>query len=233
MRRRLHATHLGIALSSMSSTAQLLQRVASLAAPERDQEVVRYARSSQDNLASVLAELDAGGMYERRLGALMAVATRDAAWITAHVADEDAALSRWAMKAAMVACPQALDASLEDAPAVRRAALINAVLQSHHGAKRTALADRLFPLFAEWSTEGVGLLAACSPGVVASALPSLLHAVTRWRPSLGPTLPLSSRHSAPTWLPLQPSTSGGTSTPRLYSPSFASRQLAQLPFSAH
>ncbi|RSH77438.1 uncharacterized protein EHS24_003409 [Apiotrichum porosum] len=165
----------------MSSTAQLLQRVASLAAPERDQEVVRYARSSQDNLASVLAELDAGGMYERRLGALMAVATRDAAWITAHVADEDAALSRWAMKAAMVACPQALDASLEDAPAVRRAALINAVLQSHHGAKRTALADRLFPLFAEWSTEGVGLLAACSPGVVASALPSLLHAVTRWR----------------------------------------------------
>ncbi|MFJ3231057.1 hypothetical protein [Streptomyces sp. NPDC086787] len=167
----------------MLSTAEhLLSALEPLAFPERLTLTARTARALADDgrLAPLLADLDAGGTYERRLGALAALAGGDTGFLTERLADPDRVVAGYALRAARpAAVPDAtVEAAYEDAPAALRGNLARLLLSGG----RTELAERLVVrLRDQWGdAEAARLLPACSTAFVARELPDLAHAVDGW-----------------------------------------------------
>ncbi|MET8578013.1 hypothetical protein [Streptomyces sp. NPDC005012] len=138
------------------------------------------ARQGDGALAELLTELDARGAYERRLAALAAFAGRDAAFLTARLADPDEVVARYAHRAArtLPVPDEAVEAAYRDAPDALRHRLAALIVSG----PRTGLAERLLPrLRQEWGDhEAARLLRGCSTPFVARHLPALAHAVRSW-----------------------------------------------------
>ncbi|SOD89828.1 hypothetical protein [Streptomyces sp. Ag109_G2-15] len=139
-----------------------------------------HGLAGSEQLAPLLADLDARGPYERRLAALAAFAAQDAGFLAARLADPDPVVAGYALRAARVlpVPDEAVEAAYDDAPAALRHRL--ARLLASGG--RTALAERLVVRRrAEWGdAEAARLLPACSTPFVAEHLPALAHAVGGW-----------------------------------------------------
>ncbi|MER6420021.1 hypothetical protein [Streptomyces sp. NPDC001137] len=167
----------------MPTTAeQLLSALEGLPFPARLARTARTARrlAEQGELAPLLAELDTRGPYGRRLAALAALVGRDAGFLAGRLADPDAVVSGYALRAArtLPVPDAAIEAAYDNAPAALRGRL--ARLLASGG--RSALAERLVArLGEEWGeTEAARLLPACSTPFVARELPRLAHAVDGW-----------------------------------------------------
>ncbi|MEV7418965.1 hypothetical protein [Streptomyces sp. NPDC089919] len=166
----------------MPNTAdQLLSALEPLPFPARLALTARTGhRLAGDELAPLLAALDAGGAYERRTGALAAFAGRDAAFLADRLTDPDPVVAGYALRAARVlpVPDEALAAAYRDAPAALRHQLARVLA----GGGRTALAERLVAqLRAQWGdAEAARLLPACGTPFVAAHLPALAHAVAGW-----------------------------------------------------
>ncbi|MCI4041143.1 hypothetical protein [Streptomyces sp. TRM75563] len=146
---------------------------------------VRAGRlAAEGSLRAVLDELEDGDPYERRIAVIAASAGRDAEWIAAHLADEDAVVRGHALRAARtLGVPDtAYEKAFVDAPAAVRRHLVRAVVAD----RRTALADRLITVLRDtWGDiEAARLLPACSAATVESLLPELLRSTACWS-SLG------------------------------------------------
>ncbi|MGW2345210.1 hypothetical protein [Streptomyces sp. NPDC001661] len=168
----------------MTAAARLLDALEPLPFPGRLREIARRAGElgASGELADVLAELDAGGGYERSVGALLACVGRDVDWVAGHLADPDPFVRGHALRAAdgLDVPDAAFESALRDAPEVVRRGL----LRSLASGRRPALADRSVDrVRAEWGdAEAARLLAGCSPDIVARLLPHVFHAVRSWRP---------------------------------------------------
>lgn len=167
----------------MPTTAEeLLSALEPLPFPARLTLTARTAHRLADEgrLAPLLAGLDARGSYERRLAALAALAGRDAGFLAERLADPDAVVAGYALRAArtLPVPDEAVEAAYEDAPAVLRHRLARVL--AHGG--RSALAERLVARLGEqWGdAEAARLLPACSTAFVARELPRLAHAVEAW-----------------------------------------------------
>lgn len=167
----------------MPSAAQhLLSALEPLPFPARLALTAQTARrlAREGRLASLLTDLDARGPYERRLAALAALVGHDTGFLAERLADPDAVVAGYALRAARIlpVPDEAVEAAYDDAPAVRRHRL--AGLLASGG--RTVLAERLVVrLGTEWGdTEAARLLPACSTPFVARELPRLAHAVDGW-----------------------------------------------------
>ncbi|MEW1724977.1 hypothetical protein [Streptomyces sp. NPDC093109] len=181
---------------------RLLATLDPLPHPARLRQAALAARSfaADGALDSVLAELDGLGPYERRLGALLALAGRRTKFLAARLGDPDQVVRGCAMRAARtLPVPDgAIEAAYADASEATRRGLARVVLAGH----RTALAERLVGrLRTEWGdAEAARLLPACSAGFVARLLPELGHAVGSWprlaRSHPGPVLDHAERDLA-------------------------------------
>lgn len=167
----------------MPTTAEeLLSALEPLPFPARLTHTAKTARrlADQGQLAPLLTELEARGPYERRLAALAALAGRDARFLSERLADSDAVVAGYALRAALLlpVPDEAVEAAYDDAPAVLRQRLARVLCSGG----RTALAERLVArLGAEWGdAEAARLLSACSTPFVARELPRLAHAVDGW-----------------------------------------------------
>ncbi|NEB36000.1 hypothetical protein [Streptomyces sp. SID14515] len=146
---------------------------------------VRVGRlAAEGSLRAVLDELEDGDPYERRIAAVAASVGRDAGWIAAHLADEDAVVRGHALRAARaLGVPDtAYEEALVDAPAAVRRQLVRAIVAD----RRTALADRLVTVLRDtWGDiEAARLLPGCSAATVEALLPELLRSTACWS-SLG------------------------------------------------
>ncbi|MBV7243052.1 hypothetical protein [Streptomyces sp. MW-W600-10] len=146
---------------------------------------VRAGRlAAEGSLRAVLDELEDGDPYERGIAVIAASAGRDAEWIAAHLADEDAVVRGHALRAARtLGVPDtAYEKAFVDAPAAVRRHLVRAVIAD----RRTALADRLITVLrATWGDiEAARLLPGCSAATVEALLPELLRSTACWS-SLG------------------------------------------------
>ncbi|MFJ9113502.1 hypothetical protein [Streptomyces sp. NPDC102283] len=146
---------------------------------------VRAGRlAAQGSLRAVLDELEDGDPYERRIAVIAAAVGRDAEWIGAHLADEDAVVRGHALRAARtLGVPDtAYERAFADAPAAVRRHLVRAIVAD----RRTALADRL--VLTERDTHGdieaARLLPGCSATTVRTLLPELRRSTACWS-SLG------------------------------------------------
>ncbi|MFJ9884407.1 hypothetical protein ACIQRW_00890 [Streptomyces sp. NPDC091287] len=146
---------------------------------------VRASRlADQGSLRAVLDELEDGDPYERRIAVIAAAVGRDAEWIGARLADEDAVVRGHALRAARtLGVPDtAYERAFADAPAAVRRHLVRAIVAD----RRTALADRL--VLAERDTHGdieaARLLPGCSATTVRTLLPELRRSTACWS-SLG------------------------------------------------
>ncbi|MFI7286084.1 hypothetical protein ACIBRY_05415 [Streptomyces anulatus] len=146
---------------------------------------VRAGRlAAQGSLRAVLDELEDGDPYERRIAVVAAAVGRDAEWIGARLADEDAVVRGHALRAARtLGVPDtAYERAFVDAPAAVRRHLVRAIVAD----RRTALADRL--VLAERDTRGdieaARLLPGCSATTVRTLLPELRRSTACWS-SLG------------------------------------------------
>lgn len=146
---------------------------------------VRAGRlAAQGSLRAVLDELEDGDPYERRIAVIAASVGRDAEWIGARLADEDAVVRGHALRAARtLGVPDtAYESAFADASAAVRRHLARAIVAD----RRTALADRL--VFAERDTRGdieaARLLPGCSATTVGALLPELRRSTACWS-SLG------------------------------------------------
>ncbi|MEU5250062.1 hypothetical protein AB0G81_39655, partial [Streptomyces asoensis] len=109
----------------MPTTAeQLLSALEPLPFPARLALTARTARGLADDgaLAPLLAELDAGGSYERRIAALAALVGRDAEFLADRLADQDPVVAGYARRAVrdLPVPDRAVEAAYDDAPAVLR-----------------------------------------------------------------------------------------------------------------
>ncbi|MFI9058481.1 hypothetical protein ACIGXQ_28800 [Streptomyces anulatus] len=123
--------------------AALLDAIEPLPHPGRMSELAAGAGrlAAQGALRAVLDELEDGDPYERRIAVIAASVGRDAEWIGAHLADEDAVVRGHALRAARtLGVPDAAyGRAFADAPAAVRRHLVRAIVAE----RRTALADRL------------------------------------------------------------------------------------------
>ncbi|MFJ4965271.1 hypothetical protein ACIP6P_22925 [Streptomyces sp. NPDC088729] len=166
--------------------AALLDALEPLSHERRMRELAARSRRLADGgvLRPVLDELADGDPYERRIAVVAASVGRDADWIGAHLADEDAVVRGHALRAGLgLGVPDAAyERAFADAPAVVRRQLVRAVAAD----RRTALADRLIAQVREtWGdTEAARLLPACSAAAVEELLPDLFRTAACWS-SLG------------------------------------------------
>lgn len=166
--------------------ADLLDALEPLPHPGRMSELaVRAGRlACRGALRAVLDELADGDPYERRIAAIAAAVGRDAEWIAAHLADEDAVVRGNALRAARaLGVPDtAYERALTDAPAAVRRQLVRAIVAD----RRTALADRLVTALRDtWGDiEAARLLPGCSATTVEALLPELRRSTACWS-SLG------------------------------------------------
>ncbi|MFD5642406.1 hypothetical protein ACFWIP_11675, partial [Streptomyces anulatus] len=166
--------------------AALLDALEPLPHPGRMSELAAAAGrlAAQGALRAVLDELEDGDPYERRIAVIAAAVGRDAEWIGAHLADEDAVVRGHALRAARtLGVPDAAyERAFADAPAAVRRHLVRAIVAE----RRTALADRL--VLAERETHGdieaARLLPGCSATTVGTLLPELRRSTACWS-SLG------------------------------------------------
>ncbi|WP_405434049.1 hypothetical protein [Streptomyces anulatus] len=166
--------------------AALLDALEPLPHPGRMSELAAGAGrlAAQGALRAVLDELEDGDPYERRIAVIAAAVGRDAEWIGAHLADEDAVVRGHALRAARtLGVPDAAyERAFTDAPAAVRRHLVRAIVAE----RRTALADRL--VLSERETHGdieaARLLPGCSATTVGTLLPELRRSTACWS-SLG------------------------------------------------
>ncbi|PCG83774.1 hypothetical protein CIB93_22885 [Streptomyces sp. WZ.A104] len=170
----------------LALAAALLDALDPLPHPQRMRELAVRARRLADEgrLRGVLAELEDGDPYERRIASVAAAVGQDAEWCGAHLADEDAVVRGHAFREARhLGVPDAAyETAFADAPAVVRRRLMEAIVADG----RTALADRLIRTVREtWGDiEAARLLPGCPAGTVVELLPDLWRSVTCWT-SLG------------------------------------------------
>ncbi|MDF9816555.1 hypothetical protein [Streptomyces sp. SPB162] len=169
-------------LDSGSLADALIEALEPLPYPARMRELARRAREAarRGELAGLLRELSARGVYERRLAATAAAVGREDGYLRARLADPDALVRGIAVKAVERGhlSDDAVVDALHDAPAAVRRQVVRAVVAG----RRSALADRLIdPFRTDWGdAEAVRLLAACGPATVVRLLPKLSHAVSGW-----------------------------------------------------
>ncbi|NED06169.1 hypothetical protein G3I55_31490, partial [Streptomyces sp. SID6648] len=172
--------------SPLALAAALLDALEPLPHTERMSELAVRARrlAAQGALRAVLDELEDGDPYERRIAVIAAAAGRDAEWIGAHLADEDAVVRGHALRAARtLGVPDpAYERAFADAPAAVRRHLVRAIVVD----RRTALADRLVVTARDTygDIEAARLLPGCSATTVAALLPELRRSTACWS-SLG------------------------------------------------
>ncbi|MFF9474076.1 hypothetical protein ACF1E9_15840 [Streptomyces roseolus] len=133
----------------ISTAGELLAALEALphAARLRFTAVTAHRLAARDELRPLLARLDALGAYERRLGALAALAAGDTAYLLARLGDLDPVVRRYALRCAhrlpVAAADRSFDLAVEaaytDAPAVARADLARLLRDG----RRSALAERL------------------------------------------------------------------------------------------
>jgi hypothetical protein len=130
---------------------------------------------------SLLDELDARGLYGRRLAAVAATIAGDAGFLEARLADPDATVRGHALKSALhlPISDAALERAMDDAPEAVRRQIATVVVAGG----RTALAERLIASVREqWGDEEAArLLPGCGAEAVERLLPGLFLAVARWR----------------------------------------------------
>ncbi|MFI1249393.1 hypothetical protein ACH4TY_22265 [Streptomyces anulatus] len=166
--------------------AALLDALEPLPHPGRMSELAAGAGrlAAQGALRAVLDELEDGDPYERRIAVIAAAVGRDAEWIGAHLADEDAVVRGHALRAARtLGVPDAAyERAFADAPAAVRRHLGRAIVAE----RRTALADRLVHAVREThgDIEAARLLPGCSATTVGTLLPELRRSTACWS-SLG------------------------------------------------
>ncbi|XCM28560.1 hypothetical protein ABXI76_03530 [Streptomyces parvus] len=172
--------------SPLALAAALLDALEPLPHTERMGELAVRARrlAAQGALRAVLDELENGDPYERRIAVIAAAVGRDAEWIGARLADEDAVVRGHALRAARtLGVPDpAYERAFADAPAAVRRHLVRAIVAG----RRTALADR-FVITARdtyGDIEAARLLPGCSATTVAALLPELRRSTDCWS-SLG------------------------------------------------
>ena len=140
------------------------------------------AHPAPRHLRPVLDELEARGLYGRRLAVVAAAVGRDVAYLEARLADPDSFVRSHALKASLrlPLSDAALERAMDDAPQAVRRQLATVVVAGG----RAALAERLLAsVRASWGDEEAArLLPACGPEAVQRLLPELFLAVTRWRP---------------------------------------------------
>lgn len=172
-----HAPH-----DSGSLADELLIALDPLSYPARMRELAQNARAAaaRGELAALLRELSNRGTYERRLAAAAAAVGRDTGYLQARLADPDAIVRGYAVKAVERGhiSDDAVVSALEDAPAAVRRQLVHAIVAG----RRSALADRLIDSFRMcWGDgEAARLLPACGAATVVRLLPELSHAVIGW-----------------------------------------------------
>ncbi|MFD7612944.1 hypothetical protein [Streptomyces sp. NPDC059828] len=164
----------------MSPTVNdLLAALEPLPHGRRLEHLARTARESdrRGELDGMLAELDRGGPYERRLAALAATVCGRGDFLAARLTDPDRGVSGYALRAARTPLvpDEAVEAAYEGASAATRRRLAGVLLMG----RRTELAERMVGrLRAQWGDgEAARLLPACSAAFVRAHLPGLAHAV--------------------------------------------------------
>ncbi|WP_083733511.1 hypothetical protein [Actinomadura sp. CNU-125] len=171
---------------------ELLDEIEPLSYPDRVRRLVRLRESAGDPaLAELLDELGRRGHHERATALFVASAVRDEASI-AHVLaatrDPDAWIAQQAIRLSVryAPGPDALLASLLDAPAAIRAVTYRAVRKHRRGDLADALVGPVGERFGD--DEAAALLPACTTEVAAGRLGALAHAVPN-RHSLGRSHP--------------------------------------------
>ncbi|MGW6288599.1 hypothetical protein [Streptomyces sp. NPDC055107] len=166
--------------------AALLDALEPLPHTGRMRELAVRARrlAAQGSLRAVLDELEDGDPYERRIAVIAAAVGRDAEWIGARLADEDAVVRGHALRAARtLRVPDtAYESAFADASAAVRRHLARAIVAD----RRTALADRLVldGRATRGDIEAARLLPGCSATTVRALLPELRRSTACWS-SLG------------------------------------------------
>ncbi|MFF5503373.1 hypothetical protein [Streptomyces roseolus] len=164
----------------ISTAGELLAALEALphAARLRFTAVTAHRLAARDELRPLLARLDALGAYERRLGALAALAAGDTAYLLARLGDLDPVVRRYALRCAHrlpVAADRSFDLAVEaaytDAPAVVRADLARLLRDG----RRSALAERLVRRArVEYGDRDAALLlAGCTKEFTARLLPEV------------------------------------------------------------
>ncbi|MBE1537504.1 hypothetical protein [Actinomadura algeriensis] len=160
---------------------ELLEEIEPLSYPDRIRRLVRLRGSAGDPaLGDLLDELGRRGHHERATALFIASAVRDEASI-AHVLaatrDPDAWIAQQAIRLSVryAAGPDALLASLLDAPAAIRAATYRAVRKHRRGDLADALVGPVAERFGD--AEAAALLPACTAEAAAGRIGALAHAV--------------------------------------------------------
>ncbi|MFF3674332.1 hypothetical protein ACFYYS_10130 [Streptomyces sp. NPDC002120] len=164
----------------ITTVEQLLSALDSLPhrARLRHTAVTAHALAARGELRPLLTALDRLGPYERRLGALAALAGADTDHLAARLADPDPIVRRYALRAARASAvpDRAVEAAYDNAPAVVRADLARLLRDGG----RPALAERLLLRLRteRGDRDAALLLPGCSPEFTARMLPELAGAVT-------------------------------------------------------
>ncbi|WP_405833850.1 hypothetical protein [Streptomyces sp. NBC_00105] len=163
----------------ITTVEQLLSALDSLPhkARLRHTALTAHALAARGELRPLLTALDRLGPYERRLGALAALAGADTDHLAARLADPDPVVRRYALRGARAsAVPDGVvEAAYDDAPAVVRADLARLLRDG----SRPALAERLLLRLRteRGDRDAALLLPGCSPEFTARMLPELAGAV--------------------------------------------------------
>ncbi|MEU5879279.1 hypothetical protein [Spirillospora sp. NPDC047279] len=182
----------------------LLTRIEPLSHGERCRRLAETARRGV--APELLAELGAGGHYERSVAIFLASAARDEAGLRhleSATLDPAADLAEAAIgwSARLGARAEAFTVLLDDAPAGLRAATYQAIRRWRRADLAEALIDRVAARWGE--DEAASLLPACGEAVARERLAALAHAVPNWR-SLGRAHPGLVLDHAETALPALP-----------------------------
>ncbi|MFD4866665.1 hypothetical protein [Streptomyces sp. NPDC058412] len=163
----------------ITTVEQLLSALDSLPhqARLRHTAVTAHALAARGELRPLLTALDRLGPYERRLGALAALAGADTDHLAARLADPDPIVRRYALRATRASAvpDDAVEAAYDNAPAVVRADLARLLRDG----SRPALAERLLLRLRteRGDRDAALLLPGCSPEFTARMLPELAGAV--------------------------------------------------------
>ncbi|MFD9366201.1 hypothetical protein ACFWA6_00640 [Streptomyces sp. NPDC060020] len=163
----------------ITTVEQLLSALDSLPhrARLRHTAVTAHALAARGELRPLLTALDRLGPYERRLGALAALAGADTDHLAAHLADPDPIVRRYALRAARASAvpDRAVESAYDNAPAMVRADLARLLRDGG----RPALAERLLLRLRteRGDRDAALLLPGCSPEFTARMLPELAGAV--------------------------------------------------------
>ncbi|NML52635.1 hypothetical protein HHL19_17540 [Streptomyces sp. R302] len=191
----------------ISTAGELLAALAPLphAARLRFTAVTAHRLAARGDLRPLLVELDALGAYERRLGALAALAAGDAAYLLARLGDLDPVVRRYALRCAHrlpiaeaedaaedaaetegegeggartgadASFDRAVEAAYTDAPAVVRADLARLLRDGRRAALAERLARRVRVEYGD--RDAALLLAGCSTEFAARLLPEVADAL--------------------------------------------------------